>query len=426
MAVGTTLKIAFDGTEVQRGITQMKSSFSSLVTGGVALVATSITGAVAAMTAFGIASAKSASSMEDLETQFGVLLKSTSAAKDMMAEFRKEAIKSPLSIEDYAKAGKSLLAFGVAQNKVMPALRMLGDVSMGNSERFQSLALAFSQTQAAGRLMGQEVLQFVNAGFNPLQVISEKTGLSMATLKKRMEDGAISADMVSEAFKIATSEGGLFFGALEKGSQTTSGKFAKLVDAFDQLKVSFGTGLNIGLSAAYEKLGGVIPQFMETFRKAGLAIGTAIGEAVNGDTTKIEAIGYYIGTLLKDGIIAAIKANFNSVGTEMAASTAEFLESGSGWGAKKLREMDMSGSIRAANQNSFSGYMQENAANRQNMLNSIEMSNPETREINGQLFRSATSAESASSRGGIVDENGNKLILIMSKIEKNTREGATM
>jgi tape measure domain-containing protein len=323
-----------------------------------------------------------------------------------------------LSIEDYAKAGKSLLAFGVSQNKVMPALRMLGDVSMGNSERFQSLALAFSQTQAAGRLMGQEVLQFVNAGFNPLQVISEKTGLSMVTLKKRMEDGAISADMVSEAFKIATTEGGLFFGALEKGSQTTSGKFAKLTDSFDQLKVAFGTGLNLGLSAAYEKLGGVIPKFMETFKKAGLAIGTAIAEAVNGDTTKLEAIGFYIGTLIKDGITSALSTIGERASLQIARDFEKY--TGAGKALDALGVNRISGNIESGSKG-FSGFMQENKANRLQMLNQIETATPETREINGQLFRNARTGESAANGKFAYDENGQKLILIMDKVEKNTR-----
>ena len=77
--------------------------------------------------------------------------------------------------------------------------------------KLSSLTLAFSQVQSTGRLMGQDLLQMIGQGFNPLQIISEKTGRSMADLKKDMENGAISADMVTEAFKIATSEGGRFF-----------------------------------------------------------------------------------------------------------------------------------------------------------------------------------------------------------------------
>ena len=77
---------------------------------------------------------------------------------------------------------------------------------MGNAERFQRLALAFSQVSAAGKLQGQDLLQMVNAGFNPLQEISKKTGESMLELKERMSDGRISLKEVEEAMKSATSE----------------------------------------------------------------------------------------------------------------------------------------------------------------------------------------------------------------------------
>ena len=110
-----------------------------------------------------------ASSIEDLTLQFETLTKSASITKDLIADMKKDAQKSPLSISDYAQAGETLLAFGIEAERIMPTLKDLADISMGNGDRFRSLALAFAQTQAAGRLMGQEVLQFVNAGFNPLQ-----------------------------------------------------------------------------------------------------------------------------------------------------------------------------------------------------------------------------------------------------------------
>ena len=68
---------------------------------------------------------------------------------------------------------------------------MLGDVSQGNKERFDSLTLAFAQVGSAGKLSGQDLLQFVNAGFNPLNEISKMTGESMAELKERMSAGGV-------------------------------------------------------------------------------------------------------------------------------------------------------------------------------------------------------------------------------------------
>jgi hypothetical protein len=56
--------------------------------------------------------------------------------------------------------------------------------------------------------------------------------MSVADLKKAMEKGAISADMVTLAFKSATSAGGLFYGNLEAQSQTLQGRISTLKDNF--------------------------------------------------------------------------------------------------------------------------------------------------------------------------------------------------
>jgi tape measure domain-containing protein len=294
------------GVEVQAsGLTGVMGKLGGVI--GKAGFAAALTAAAAGAVALGAglafikdASGKAAG-MESLLVQFEVLTKSADKAKDMIQSFRDEAIKSPLSVQDYAQAGKTLMAFGMAADKTLPILKTLGDVSMGNSERFGSLALAFAQTQAAGRLMGQEVLQFVNAGFNPLQEISRRTGRSMVELKKAMEDGAISADMVTEAFRSATAQGGLFYGALDKGAATTEGKIAKLGDSILGLKVAFGTGFNEGLKSALDATNAFLPQFEQSLGNMGKILGIAIRDAVKGDFAMFVEIGLLIGEAVKAG-----------------------------------------------------------------------------------------------------------------------------
>jgi tape measure domain-containing protein len=245
-----------------------------------------------------------AAGMEDLTNQMGLLAGSMKKAKEMIKIFRDEAAKSPLSSEDYAKAAKTLMAFGMSADNSLPIMRSLADISMGNSERFGSLALAFAQTTAAGRLMGQEVLQFVNAGFNPLQQISLKTGESMATLKNRMEDGAISAQEVTQAFIAATSEGGKFYKAIELGANTTSAKIAQTKDNVDKLQIAFGTGMNEGLKVALDAVNVFLPQLEKKFESAGLILGDAMAKAVQGDAERLANIGAFIGTVIFEGFKA--------------------------------------------------------------------------------------------------------------------------
>lgn len=172
------------------------------------------------------------SEMEQYQAGLETMLGSTEKANKMLSTLKTMASKTPFETSDLMKASQTMLAFGLDANKTTDYLQMLGDVSMGNKDKLSSLTLAFSQVQSTGRLLGQDLLQMIGQGFNPLQIISEKTGRSMADLKKDMENGAISADMVTEAFKIATSEGGRFFGAMDKQSQTTEGKLSTLKDEF--------------------------------------------------------------------------------------------------------------------------------------------------------------------------------------------------
>ena len=173
-----------------------------------------------------------AMSMESLTAQFTVMTGSAERANAVISEIADFAAKTPFTKLGLADAGKTLMAFGIEGQKIVPTLRMLGDVAGADQNKLKSLALVFGQIQSTGRLMGQDLLQLINQGFNPLNVISEQTGISMAKLKDAMAQGAISADMVTAAFQAATSEGGLFFGNLEAQSQTLQGRLSTLQDNF--------------------------------------------------------------------------------------------------------------------------------------------------------------------------------------------------
>lgn len=211
--------------------------------------------------------------MEDYTTNFKVMLGSTEAAAAKVESLKQMAAATPFEMTDLASATQTLLAFGIEAEKTDGIMQMLGDVSLGNSQKFSSLATVFGQVASTGKLMGQDLLQFINTGFNPLQVIAEKTGASIGDLKKVMsgektsrefrnavkaakkevkklgdqasdgakmlaqigEEGAISADMVTQAFEIATSEGGQFFNGMNEASQTFNGLLSTLTDNINSL-----------------------------------------------------------------------------------------------------------------------------------------------------------------------------------------------
>lgn len=187
-------------------------------------------------------------SMEDYTTNFTTMLGgSVDLAKAKVEELQAFASSTPFAMEELAQGTQTLLAFGIESEYTTEVLRMLGDVALGDKQKFQSLSLVFGQVMSQGKLMGGDLLQMINAGFNPLQVISEKTGQSMSELKDQMSKGAISAAMVAEAFKIATSEGGQFYQGMASASQTFSGIWSTLQDNATALLGSFFAPIADGL-----------------------------------------------------------------------------------------------------------------------------------------------------------------------------------
>jgi tape measure domain-containing protein len=311
-----TVDIRGNASHLEKTLKSVKGSIASL--GDVAK--TSVAGlaglgaaGAAGLGAFIVTSSQAAASLEDLSIQFEVLTGSAKSSADLLKAFREEEKKSSLNTEDYANAAKNLLGFGMNLEEVVPTLKMLGDVSMGNSERFGSLALAFAQTTAAGRLMGQEVLQFINAGFNPLSQIAKDTGKSMADLKKEMEDGKISVQMVKQAFINATSAGGLFYKAIDKGSAGTTAKINQTKAAVTQLQVAFGKGFNDGLKVALDATNNFLPQLESKLATAGSVVGSAITQAVQGNTAELAAVGAFMGEIVFEGFKSVYLKGFDEI-----------------------------------------------------------------------------------------------------------------
>lgn len=248
------LKTAVSGMGAARGaVSKLGAAFGSLgsmatqgigsVVGSVSSMGSSLAGlamrfgpvaaGIAAVTA-AMAGLKvgigGAVALEQSAVAFEVLLGDAGKAKVMLGELQDYATKSPFTIKGVNESAQQLMNYGIAGDKILPTIKMLGDVAAGDADKMQRLGTAFGQMSATGRLMGQDLLQFVNAGFNPLQEISKKTGESMVRLKKRMEAGGIASSEVEAAFQAATGAGGRFYGMTEKQSKSLGGLWNSLTE----------------------------------------------------------------------------------------------------------------------------------------------------------------------------------------------------
>jgi len=217
---------------------------SGMIPGGI--------GGIAAMAGIGGAGALlNLAGREELAgVSFEVLTGSKKSGANMLGNLKQYAKDTPYGQNELIAGAEMMMGFGVSEKNVMPSIKMLGDVARADKERFKSLTLAYSQVMASGKLQGQDLLQFVNAGFNPLKELSRTTGRSMADLREEMTKGNISALMVANAFKSATSEGGLFHNMTERMSTTFVGRLSTMKDT----AMEFGKGIAMTVLPALNTL----------------------------------------------------------------------------------------------------------------------------------------------------------------------------
>ena len=225
---------------------------------------------------FGKAILNARKEIESFEISFNTLLGSKEKGAAFFAEIKEFAVKTPLQLNDIAGAAQTLLGFGIEANRIMPILRQLGDVSMGNAERFKSLSLAFAQATSAGKLQGQDLLQMINAGFNPLNEIAKKTGKSIGELKEDMAKGKISAQDLADALASATAQGGKFYGMLEQQSKGIEGSLSNLEGAWNDALNEIGTSMQGVFTDAIEFATKAIQNY-DVFIKAILSLAAAYG-----------------------------------------------------------------------------------------------------------------------------------------------------
>lgn len=248
---------------------------------------TLISAGVGAVTALG-------AQAEQTSVAFTTLVGSEEKAAGILKEINDFAAKTPYGNLDLTGNAKTMLNFGVQADKVNGYLRQLGDIAAGDKNKLGSLSLVFGQVASAGKMSGQDLLQFINAGFNPLKELEKMTGKTYAELQDMMSKGEIGFDAVAAAINHATSEGGAFAGMSDKLSQTVSGKFSTLVGNVQQAAVDM-----------FNEIKPIVNDIMDLF----LAIVPPIASVIRGIFSIIAGvIGFIVNWRTELGLLAAVVA----------------------------------------------------------------------------------------------------------------------
>ena len=252
---------------------------------------------------------------ETTATAFEVLVGSEEKAAGLLKQLDKFAADTPFNKLQLTQNAQQMMNFGVASDKVMGYLQQLGDISGGNAERFSSLSLVFGQVSASGKLMGQDLLQFINAGFNPLKELEAMTGKSYKELQELMSKGEITFDHVAAAMAHATGEGGKFHGMMEKQSQTLGGRWSTMVDTIQQKALSLFDKIAEPLKGLLDIVNMIIPPIASVFEFLFTVIGGVINFILKFKTelgylavvVGVATVAFKAKTIALYGLVGAIK-----------------------------------------------------------------------------------------------------------------------
>ena len=240
-------------------------------------------------------------SMESYLTNFKVMLGDEQLAAEKLEEIRRMAASTPFSLSDLTEGTQTLLQFGVAADDTTGVLKRLGDISLGNADKFQTLVRAYGKMSSAQKVTLENVNMMIDVGFNPLNQICDATGESMSALYKRISDGKVSFNELEAAVAAATSEGGQFYNGMLEASQTFNGRLSTLKDNVAALTGELTSGL-------FSALGDIIVKANE------------LVVSITEDDSKMAALKETIGVLT--AAVVAVTAAVLSYKATVAATTA--------------------------------------------------------------------------------------------------------
>jgi|GEM_PF-3351256 len=238
---------------------------------------------------------------QKLEVGFTTMLGSKEKSNQLMAQMVDTAMKTPFTLQEVAGGAKQLLAYQVAQQDINKTLIELGNISAGLGVPIGRLIMVYGQVKAKGKLMGDDLRQFTEAGVPMVHELAKQMGVADSEVTKLITSGKVGFPEVQAVIHNLTGEGGMFFNLMAAQSLTVTGQLSNLQDAWSKMLNQIGAdndGLIYGaisgvssLITNYETVGKIVESLIITYGvyKAALMV-SSIATAVELGLTSQQVI----------------------------------------------------------------------------------------------------------------------------------------
>ncbi|MDM1299914.1 tape measure protein [Empedobacter falsenii] len=211
---------------------------------------------------------------EQTEIAFNTMLQSREKGNALMKEMVELAKNTPMQFSEVSKGAKQLLAYQVEAEKLTGTLSMLGDISSGLGVPISRLILVYGQVRAKGRLMGDDLRQFTEAGVPMIAMIAKNMGIAESAVADMVSAGKVGFKDVEKVLEQLTSQGGLFYNMMEEQSKTIPGQIAKLQDEIEQMFNNIGKDSQGFVSDVIGGASTVVENYDSIGKTLGVLIGT--------------------------------------------------------------------------------------------------------------------------------------------------------
>lgn len=239
--------------------------------------------------------------IQQLQIAFETMLGSKEKADRMMADIKKLALSTPFTLTEVADNTKQIIAMGIASDKAIDTVKMLGDVAAGVSVPLWRVAINYGQVSALGKLQSREIRDFAMAGIPIVDELGKMLGKTSAEIYDMVGAGKIGFPQVEQAFKNMSGEGGKFYNLMEKQNASVTGQISKLKDSiqlmFNEIGESSEGIIYTAIDGAsklvdsYQEVGVILAGLVSTYGlyKAALMTEAAIRPIQIADTYKVQA-----------------------------------------------------------------------------------------------------------------------------------------
>lgn len=186
------------------------------------------------LSAAGFMALKSAANIEQITISLEGVAGSAAKASALMEEIKDFAKVTPFEVEGVANSARMLLNAGYDIKNIRDYLKSAGDVASGAKAPMEDIAYIMAKVKVLGKAQAQELNMLMERGIPIIDALAKVMNRPRQQIMKLASQGKISADKFTQAMKLMTEEGGVYFNQMEKQSRSLNGLFSTMRDSISQ------------------------------------------------------------------------------------------------------------------------------------------------------------------------------------------------